>query len=60
MDDELEQRIAELSDDDFDKLVARTRPPRLDKLRAAETSGDWKTSFRIKTGMLNDLMNRKD
>jgi hypothetical protein len=27
----LEQRIAELDDDSFDALVARTRPPRLPK-----------------------------
>lgn len=27
----LEQRLAELSDDDFDALVSRTRPPRLPK-----------------------------
>lgn len=26
----VEQRLAELSDDEFDALVARTRPPRLD------------------------------
>ena len=29
-DSALEQRIAELSDHDFDRLVARTRPPRVD------------------------------
>ena len=29
-DSALEQRIAELSDDQFDRLVARTRPPRVD------------------------------
>lgn len=26
----LEQRVAELSDEQFDRLVARTRPPRVD------------------------------
>ena len=26
----LEQRLAELSDAEFDQMVARTRPPRLD------------------------------
>lgn len=60
MNHELEQRIAEMSDDEFDKLVARTRPPRIDptdKLRAAEKSGDWNTAMSIKATMLGDLMN---
>lgn len=29
-DSALEQRIAELSDEQFDRLVSRTRPPRVD------------------------------
>lgn len=60
MDEELEQRIAEMSDPEFDALVARTRAPRIepgDQLRAAETAGDWKTALRLKADMLGDLMN---
>ncbi len=32
----IEQRIAELSDDEFDQLCAKTRPPRLNPVEAAK------------------------
>ena len=39
----IEQRIAELSDTDFDALVARTRPPKLNlKERAADAIREYR------------------
>ncbi len=34
----IEQRIAEMGDDEFDALVTRTRPPRLDPVEAAKAN----------------------
>ncbi len=65
MDNELEQRIAEMSDDEFDKLVARTRPPRVaddlgSRITAAEKDGKWRESFALKSEFLNELMTPKE
>ena len=39
----LEQRVAELSDDEFDQLAARTRPPKLNrKQRAADAIREYR------------------
>lgn len=64
-DDALEQRIAELSDEQFRALVNRTRAPAVpqpttthaQRVRAAEQTGDWKTAFDLKARQLGRLMN---
>lgn len=58
-----EQRIANLTDDEFDALMARTRAPReLDDLAArivkADNSGDFKLSFALKAQQLRELQLR--
>lgn len=49
----LEQAVAELSDAEFDDLVARTRPPRV-------TSTNWRDSVAQKTAQLADLIRNAD
>ena len=46
----IEERIANLTDTDFDMLVARTRPPRLDdQIKAAHERGDVMTAIALKS-----------
>lgn len=49
----LEQAVAELSDAEFDDLVARTRPPRV-------TPTNWRDSVAQKTAQLAGLIRNAD
>lgn len=66
----LEQRVAELSDEQFDALVARTRPPRLDakeaaalalrrKVRGTNVTDDDGTKAAAAKQRLDEIFNRK-
>lgn len=61
--------LAALSEQEFADLAAEARavpePTPVERLRAAEDSGDWRTSFALKAQRLGELMsnpnpNRKD
>lgn len=46
----IEERIANLSDNEFDMLCARTRPPKLDdQIKAAYDRGDVMTAIALKS-----------
>ena len=46
----VEERIAKLSDTEFDVLCARTRPPKLDdQIKAAHDRGDVMTAIALKS-----------
>lgn len=66
IDARIEQTIAEMTDAEFDSLVARTRPPRLDPadadaaIRAAEQTGNWRQSMHLKNQKLTNLIRTAD
>lgn len=52
-------KLAAMTDAEFTAVVNRARGSTSDAVRAAETRGDWRTSFALKSRQLSDLMNPK-
>lgn len=55
----IRQKIALMSDDEFDRLVRNTRPPKVDRgaIAAAESEGRWRDAAALKAAQLWQQIN---